>query len=156
MKKQLAGNGLAAYNSLMRENDDIYRTAIRTLGLPDGAMWILYALRADGRDGIELTQSEICHILYQPKQTTNSALKKLEGAGYLELRAGPDRRSKYVRLTPAGEALARQTADRLIEAENRSFSQLTEQEQETFLRLFRKLTDLFRETAETLENEKHL
>ncbi len=155
MEKKQTGSRLSEWNALLREEDDIYRAAIRDLGMPDGAFWILYALRADGRDGEELTQSEICQILYQSKQTTNSALKKLEAAGYLELCAGIDRRSKRIHLTEAGWDLAARTADRLIAAEKRAFFQMTGEEQDTLLRLSKKFNCLLRQNTKGLGRDKN-
>ena len=82
---------LAAYNELYKEQDDLYRGAARGFGLSDCAFWVLYALRETKRP---MTQSGICAAVYQPKQTVHSALKKLEGEGYLRLAEGRDRRSK--------------------------------------------------------------
>ena len=95
---------LAAYNELYKEQDDLYRAAARGFGLSDCAFWVLYALREAERP---MTQSGVCAAVYQPKQTVHSALKKLMGAGYLQLAEGRDRRSKYLVLTERGEALVR-------------------------------------------------
>lgn len=154
MEQRPVGEQLAAYNRVLKENNDIYREAVKALGLHDGAFWILYALRADGVDGAELTQKEICDILCLPKQTTNSALKKLEAAGYLELRAGKDRRRKYVRLTQVGQTLAQRTADRLIAAENRSISRLTEEERDAMIGVLRKFNSILRESTADLGKEE--
>ena len=84
---------LAAYNELYKEQDDLYRGAARGFGLSDCAFWVLYALRETKRP---MTQSGICAAVYQPKQTVHSALKKLEGEGFLRLAEGRDRRSKHL------------------------------------------------------------
>ena len=93
---------LAAYNELYKEQDDLYRAVARGFGLSDCAFWVLYALREAERP---MTQSDVCAAVYQPKQTVHSALKKLEGEGYLRLAEGRDRRSKYLVLTERGETL---------------------------------------------------
>ena len=36
------------YNSIIKEYDQMYRDAIKTLGLNDSSFWILYTLRDDG------------------------------------------------------------------------------------------------------------
>ena len=105
---------LAAYNELYKEQDDLYRGAARGFGLSDCAFWVLYALRETKRP---MTQSGICAAVYQPKQTVHSALKKLEGEGYLRLAEGRDRRSKHLVLTERGEALVRRTVDPVMAAE---------------------------------------
>lgn len=63
---------LHQYNSLIKENDELYRDVARSLGLPDCAFWILYFIR---ENLMPLTQRQICSYLYLPKQTVNSALK---------------------------------------------------------------------------------
>lgn len=132
---------LLEYNGLYKENNEFYRNAARTLGLSDCAFWILYSLREGNR---ELSQSEICSVLYVPKQTVNSSLKKLEEDGMIELREGTDRRSKRVHLTEKGTALAAQTVDRVLEAELRTMGQMPEEERTAFLRLFRRYTELLK------------
>lgn len=142
---------LSLYNSIVKENDEIYRMAARRVELPDAAFWILYILR---ESEIPLTQSEICSSIYMPKQTVNSALKKLETEGYIEQKAGDDRRRKLLSFTEKGEMLAQKTIDRVLFAEQNAFAQLPEKEQEAFLQLFRKYTDLLRENlrAEALSD----
>ena len=91
MGKQKAGERLSEYNSIMKETDEIYREAAKAIGLSDCAFWILYVLREDCG---AVTQSQICRTLYQAKQTVNSALKKMQQSGYIELCSSGDRRSK--------------------------------------------------------------
>lgn len=132
---------LLEYNGIIRENDELYRGLAKTVGLPDGAFWILYALRE--RDET-VTQREICNAIYLPKQTVNSALKKLEHEGYLVLTEQKDRRGKQIRLTEKGVMLAGNTVDRVFALENRAWAGLTGEEQEIFLRLFHKYTALLK------------
>ena len=91
-----------------------------------------------------MTQSELCKLLYEPKQTVNSALKKLETEGYLTLTQGSDRRSKVIALTQKGSALAGKSADRVISAEEHAILSLSEAEQNMFISLFRKYTNAFK------------
>ena len=93
---------LMAYNKEMKKLDDTYRSAAKTCGMAECAFWILYTLRVEEKS---FTQAEICEFLVEPKQTVNSALKKLVAEGYLALSAGTDQRSKLVRLTPKGSSL---------------------------------------------------
>lgn len=65
---------LREYNQIFKENNDLYREVTKSFGLPDTAFWILYALQDSG--GMA-AQREVCRLLYEPKQTINSALKKL-------------------------------------------------------------------------------
>jgi len=132
---------LIKYNNLIKENDELYRDIAKIFGLPDCAFWILYVLRENHK---VLTQSEICNMLYQPKQTVNSSLKKLEYDGFIELTEMDDRRSKQVRLTEKGITLAKSTVDNVILAEYKALSGLTEEEQNNFILLFQKYTNLLK------------
>ncbi len=141
MKKRGARDCLAEYNGIIKENDDIYRNLARALGLSECSFWILYVLRTNDT---ALAQSEVCASMYQPKQTVNSALKKMESGGYLKLEKGKDHRSKQISLTEGGIRLCQRTVDRVIESERGALEGMTAQEQEMFLSLFHKYTDLLR------------
>lgn len=99
---------IAAYNSLWKEQNEIYSAAARSFGLSDSAMWILYFLRLNNGT---CQQKELASSLSQPKQTTNSAVKQLERGGYVTLKCGSDRRCRLVELTPKGSGLAVSTSD---------------------------------------------
>ena len=142
MTEQNSRETLDEYNRIFKENDEIYREAAKRLGLSDCAFWILYAVRS--AEAV-LTQSDLCYSQYQPKQTINSALKKLEREGYLSLRCKDDRRSKQIYLTEKGIDLAKNTVDKVIFAEVDALSGLTTAEQREFLTLFRKYTDCLKE-----------
>ncbi len=139
---------LVEYNGIIKENDELYRNAAKSVGLSDCSFWILYCLRDSA---MEPTQSEICTAMYQPKQTVNSAIKKLEGSGYIELSSGKDNRSKRLRLTERGEALAAKTVDRVIGIELDALGGLSYDEQETFLKLFRRFTEHLKQGMQRLE-----
>ena len=73
---------LSEYNSIIKENEGIYHRVAKKNGLSNGAFWILYMMCEEEGN---LTQSTVCDTFYQPKQTVNSALKKLEQQGLVEL-----------------------------------------------------------------------
>jgi DNA-binding transcriptional ArsR family regulator len=75
-------NYILTYNQLLKECDTIYHTAAVNSGLSDCAFWILYTVQDTEHI---YTQSEICDNSSLPRQTVNSALKKLEKDGYLTL-----------------------------------------------------------------------
>lgn len=131
---------LAQYNALYKESNEIYRIAAKTLGLSECAFWILYSLREE--EG--LIQSGLCHALCLPKQTIHSALKKLETDGFIEFSNGKDRRAKYLSLTKKGTMLAEKTVDRVMQMEINAFAGFTEKEQQEFIRLFQKYTELLK------------
>ena len=132
---------LAEYNDIFKEQDDLYRAVARRCGLSDCAFWVLYALREADRP---MTQSDICAAVYQPKQTVHSALKKLMAEGFLRLTEGRDRRSKYLTLTAAGQALMARTVDGVVAAETAAMNTLAAEEQERLLTLFRRYTSALR------------
>lgn len=142
---------LLEYNSIFKENDDLYRKIARELGMSECTFWIFYMLREQGET---VTQSEICSALYQPKQTVNSALKKLELEGYLLLIKQDDRRSKRIELTEKGRELAERTVDRVLLVEQKALAELTEEEQKAFIGLFRKYTKLLGNKMQEIEGEK--
>ena len=122
---------LLAFNAAMKHVDDVYRRAVRQYGLFECAFWILYTLRVER----PYTQARLCEFLHEPKQTVNSALKKLEAEGFLVLSAGDDQRSKRVCLTEKGEQLARTCADRVAEAEARAIGSMSPDDRAALIRL---------------------
>ena len=140
-------DSLFAYNSIMKENDNIYRDLARKLGLSECGLWILYVLRTEH---VPPVPSEICAVLHQSKQTIHSALKKLEADGCIELTQGKDHRSKQILLTDAGICLCRNTVDRVIAAEQAALAGLSGEERKNFLDVFNKFTTLLKEQAARL------
>ena len=63
---------------IYNENTLLYHRLARACGLPDCAFWLLYTLRSEEAP---LTQTQLSEQLSLPKQTVNSALKKLVQAG---------------------------------------------------------------------------
>ena len=151
MKKRGTSDCLAEYNGIIKENDDIYRNLARIFGLSECSFWILYTLRTNDT---ALAQSEVCAYMYQPKQTVNSALKKMESEGYLKLEKGKDHRSKQISLTVGGIRLCERTVDRIIESERGALGRMTAEEQEMFLSLFHKYTDLLRQAMQDISRKE--
>lgn len=102
-------------------------------------------------------QPRMCEFLHEPKQTINSALKKMEADGLITLQSGSNRRTKTIHLTAAGEALARETADRVAETEQQALSQFSEEEADQLFSLLRRLNalmiDIFPQTMRNPEGE---
>ncbi len=132
---------LKQYNDITKENDQLYRGIAKKFGLSECAVWILYYLRAEYGEPM---QSGICSSFHQPKQSINSALKKLEAEGYIALTTGGNRRKKEIVLTAEGRKLCGETVDYIIEAEKGALGVLTEKEQEDFMNLFEKYTGQFK------------
>ena len=130
-------------NEIMKETDDLYRNLAKKFKMSDCMIWILYILREDDRS---VTQSDICNMMYMPKQTVNSSLKKMEAEGYIELLNINDKRSKQVCLTEKGVDLANNTVDIIISKENNALSKMDKEEQALFINLFKKYKDLLKES----------
>lgn len=137
MEQSKADARLKRYNTITKENDEIYRDIARKFGVSEYAFWILYFLRTEYGEPV---QSEICSSFFQPKQSVNSALKKLEAEGYITLETGSSRRRKQIVLTPAGIKLCRETVDPVIEAEKRALGSLSAEQQEVFMTLYEQFT----------------
>lgn len=129
---------LKQYNAICKRQDKLYRDADRLLGISGSRLWILYALLEHGGP---LTQAEIVGMAFLPPQTINSALKKMEAEGLLTLIPSSDKRKKLLTLTPEGEALARQTAGRVLQEELSAMACLTAQQRQQLLSLLEILTD---------------
>lgn len=125
------------FNLLFKRYDDIYRKAARKFDMPELSLWILYVLRGNP----VCTQKDIVDQLLQSKQSIHSALKLLERDGCVETEYRENNhKSKYIHLTEKGTALAEQTADKIVAAENKAFRRLNQTEREAFLDLFERLT----------------
>ena len=148
---------LFALNEAWKENANIYRQMAKQMNLTDMAMWAMWALYTLRVEPGEMTQSRMCEFLHEPKQTINSALKKMEADGLITLQSGSNRRTKTIHLTAAGEALARETADRVAETEQQALAQFSEEEANQLFSLLRRLnalmTDIFPQTVRNQEEE---
>lgn len=144
MKKQLTYELLKNYNKAFKEQDDVYHDIAKKLQISDCAFWIFYMLRFCENP---ITQKELCDMQSIPKQTVNSALKKLEREGYLSLDCEGNKRNKYIHLTPKGLAFARANIDSVIELEVKALAAFTESEQQDFIRLYQKYTYALQENV---------
>lgn len=107
---------------------------------------LLYTLRSEEAP---LTQTQLSEQLSLPKQTVNSALKKLVEEGVLRLEAADGNlKNKRVCLTEAGEAFLRRTVDRVFGVESAAAARLTEEERSALVALSQKLLDAFRAETE--------
>ena len=110
-----------------------YHEAAVKMGLPDSEFWILYVLATNEP---EMLQTELTAITGVSKTTINSALKKMERAGLLELMPGGGRNT-CARLTEIGHQLAEKTVCRLVALENRIYESWSPEEQAMLIQLNR-------------------
>lgn len=89
---------LELYNRLWKEQDDIWQKAARKSGLPRTSYWILYTIVVTAP--APLSQADLCENWYFPRQTVNSAVKKLVSDGLVSLFTQKGSGNiKYLRLT---------------------------------------------------------
>ena len=115
---------LFALNEAWKENANIYRQMAKQMNLTDMAMWALYTLRVEPG---EMTQSRMCEFLHEPKQTINSAIRKMEANGWIELKPGKGR-SMQIFLTDTGRQIQQEKIYPVIQAENNALSVLSPEE----------------------------
>ena len=133
---------LQEYNRLYKKNCELYSEAAKNLGLSEGAMWILYTLSLYDRP---FTQSELCEEVFMPKQTINSALKKLEQEGYIYLQfAENNKKSKQIILSAAGKNLAENTVSKVITAEKNVFEHFSAKDIQKLLQYYNFYLDCLR------------
>lgn len=122
---------LKRYNYLLGETEATYHEISLKLGLSDSAMRILYAICDNGESCL---LQEICRYCGLSKQTTNSAIRKLEKDGILYLE-NVNAKSKNVCLTNYGKIFVQKTAFRVIEMENAIFESWPEEDVKAYLKL---------------------
>ena len=133
MEKYISSDKIWEINKIFKSADDIYRKLSRSFGIPECSLWIIYFLRLGGRG---ITQKELCDVMYQSKQSINSALKKLEAEGYVTLSFKENsHKSKEIHLTEKGEKIAENTADKIIAAETAAYLEFTTEEMDAMISL---------------------
>ncbi|GAA4195957.1 hypothetical protein GCM10022219_21820 [Microbacterium oryzae] len=112
------------------------RQASRSLSELDlSAVRIVVDVANEGR---ELTPTEIAETLQVSSASITAVLRRLEDAGFAELRANPaDRRSKFVVATDVGRSLNDPVADSVT----RAAVDLTEGERMVVSRFLRRVTE---------------
>lgn len=141
-KNQTKESRIVKFNRISREYDEIFHSVASLFEMTDTTFWILYALR----DTTEmLTQTQLCSRLCLPKQTVNSALKKLQADGYLYLLSEEKNRVKPIWLTEKGVHLAQDTVDKMRQMEAETLEELSEEELDVYFHVFRKYLDSLQE-----------
>lgn len=133
-----------AFTQLAKREDDLYHRYAVFCGLSDPAVWVLYALYADG-DEIH-TQNDLVSMWSYPKQTINYAVSFLVKQGFVSLsQLSGSRNSKAISLTEEGRRLCDEKIRPLILAEERSLSRLGEDAQQLLLKLTEQQCTYFEE-----------
>lgn len=133
-------------NYLTNEIDVAYHEAALKLGLSDSAMLILYTMC--NNDG-ECLLHDIVRTSGMSKQTTNSAIRKLEQQRIVYLQTFQGRRKKIF-LTDKGKTLVQDTVLRIIEMENDILASWTEEERNMYVELMERFLCSFQEKMKEL------
>ena len=140
---------LEIFNRLWKEQDDIWEMAAKKSGLSTAAFWILYILIINKEKTI--TQTDLCENWYLPKQTVNSAVKKMKEDGLLALVSEKGKGNvKYLTITEKGNEFAKQAILPLVEADILAFSSFKEEERELLLSLMQRQVNTLKEKAKKL------
>lgn len=151
LNRNSAAESFHEFNRIYKETNDIYRRKAADYGLSESAFWILYSVR----EGVgKVTQSRICFEACLPKQTVNSALKKLEADGVILLIPEIGGRGKVIELTEKGTKLAEATVDNVLNAEKSAMSKLSDDEQRQLIGLTRRYFSLMNEFIPREEEKK--
>ena len=142
---------VSSYNQLLKACDTLYHNAAMAAGMSDCAFWILYSVYDS--DHI-CTQSEICDHSSLPKQTVNSAMKKLEKDGYLTLQRMEGKMGKYIHLSEAGKDLVQKHIIPVMEAEERACAAFSDEEKEQFLSTFHLFVERLNQEIGSLAREE--
>lgn len=139
---------LVAYNQSYKENDEIYHSYAKAVGMTDTTFWLLYSLWEHREP---YTQKELCEEWSYISQTLNSALKNLEKQGLIRMECGAgNRKNKKILFTEKGTAFAARVIEPLIQAERQSFECMSKEECEQFLEAMDRLNVALKREVDAL------
>ena len=119
----------------------IYEDYARKCGISYNSLYILNAILYMP----DCTQKLICDKTLLPKQTVNNVITSFFKSGYIELRELPEnRRIKTIHLTEKGMEYAQTLIPHIHEADCKAMAALTEEEQDTLLKLINVSASTFR------------
>lgn len=147
----MASDRYEQYQAIRRKTDDEWNSAIDHCGMAKSQMMIIWTLWDFGKP---CTQKEICEDWYENKQTINSATKKLIEEGYIDIAPSPDNfREKLLMLTEKGKFRAMRTVEKMVLAEKNAFAGLSEEEQNEFIRIYKKHYEMLKEEFSKIKGE---
>lgn len=120
----------------------LYRNLYKRYNVNQSTFWILYLVKTNSCPPY---QNEIIKYTNEPKQTINTAIKKLESSGYIQL-IDNGKRNKEIVITDSGNQYCQNFVDKLIQAEENVVNSLSKKEYET-------LMDINKKRIELLERE---
>lgn len=129
--------------------NNLYHEIACLFGISDSVLMILYTVSIMGGT---CQLRDIYTLGGVPKQTVNSALRKLEQEELIYLE-NQNRKAKNVCLTSKGKLFAEQTAVKLISAENRILESWTDEEADLYIRLNQKYAEDLKQQLLLLSGE---
>ena len=140
---------LATFNRPHKKMNVLYHDYAKSVGLSDAAFWLMYSLYECGQPS---TQKDLCAAWFYAPQTINSALKSMEEQGFISLELAPkSRKNKQILFTEAGKALVEEKIVPLVDAEERSFERLDEQDRNQLLEITQKHIEILEEEIGKIE-----
>lgn len=139
---------LIELDTLFHQITDFYHELASSLGLSDCAFDILYALTEFG-DGC--LQRDICRTMACPKQTVNSAIKRLVQSDILRMESGRGREMRIF-LTEHGREFMEEHFSAVVYIENSSYSSFTPEEWSEYIRLTQKHINALHHGRKTLSS----
>lgn len=119
----------------------IYEDYARKSGISYNSLYILNAIQQNEN----CTQKLICEKTLLPKQTVNNVVTAFFKSGYIELLELPEnRRIKTIHLTEKGMEYADTLIPHIHQADQSAMQTLTEEQQDTLLRLIGTYVSAFR------------
>ena len=137
---QYGSPALKRINHLISELEQIYHQYALKYKISDSVFIILYTLSVEGG---ECALSDIVLLSGLPKQTVNSAIRKMEEEEIIFLSENGKRRKNVV-LTEKGREKAENSVVKLIEIENGIFSRWGEEKTERYIKETEEYNDLMR------------
>lgn len=133
-------------NMLYKEREAIYNRFSLLSGLPELSFRILYYMRINPET--HWLQAQLADRYSLSRKSINSAVSRLANDGYLVLKNIPGNGNrKYMFFTEKGEEFCQKWIDSMIQADDNSFLQLSEEEQKALVILERKTLANFKEAV---------
>lgn len=134
------------FNYLSAELIATYHDVDNRLGLSHSASTILYSAWEQGGT---CPIADVGYLSGIPKQTVNSALRKLEADGIVRLEATKGKR-KTICLTEKGADLAQRTVAKIMALEDAVFASWSQADREAYLSLTQRYLTEFKAKSKTL------
>ena len=139
---------ISLWDKLCKEESDFYHRAAVWSGLSDVAYWIMFFVHWYDKP---ISQSELCAENFFPKQTINSAIKKLVADEYVVLVPSEDnKKRKIIELTKKGLDFCIQYVEPIHEIEKSTFKEFKREEIDLMLSIMQRQLKIMNEKAEKL------